>query len=184
MTATYEHESLNDLLAQWLKDYGLRILRTIRSRGVPPDDAEDVMQEVLVKAPNGFSTAKRGQYIPRAGSRKWPSMQRWITVGNKQQRPGVGQRLGDSGKVRHSGSARRSERPSCRSFWLCWTPTTRANSSLTVVRWRLFRGYTFAQIADRLGVSAVTASRWYQQELQQLRQALEGQGIESLPEQS
>ena len=54
------------------------------------------------------------------------------------------------------------------------------DSTLTVVKWRFFNKYTFVQIGKRLGVSN-NVRNWYKQGLQRLREALEDQGIKSLP---
>jgi RNA polymerase sigma factor (sigma-70 family) len=185
MLAAYGQESLNDVLARWMKDYGPEVLRTIRRRGVPRADAEDVLQEALIKAYRRLRNRQSPPTHPAAWLKKIAIRTAVDYFRKRAAEARCRKRLIDSGKLRNSYCpSTEDEREAIIRKLLALLDDNRAfGSPLKVVKWRVFKEYTYDQIADLLDVSAGTASRWHQQVLPRLRQALEDQGIKSLPEQ-
>ena len=184
MLASNDQELLNALLTRWAAEYGPDVLRTIRRHGVRAADAEDVMQETLIKA---YQQLRNHQSMPAhpKGWLKRIAVHAAVDHLRKQAAEArrIG-RLGNSGKVRGSYSPfADGELEAMLERLLALLDAKRSfDPTLTVVKLWIFDGCSFAQIGDRLGFSAMTASRWCKQGLERLREALEDRDINSLPD--
>ncbi len=186
MLASQGQKSPEDLLTQWMEEYGPEVLGTLRRRGLTLVEAEDVMQEAFMKAYQNLHDGRP----PRTNAKGWlktiaiNTATDYIRVRQAEAR--CREQMGKSGRLRdsYSPSTEDEQEANQRKLLALLDANRSFDSALSVVKWRFFEGWSFAQIGHRLGVSEMTAIRRYREALKMLRQALEDQDIKSQPEQS
>ena len=184
MLASHEQESFNDIMVRWMKDRGPKVRNMLRRNGLTLDEAEDMMQEAVVKACQQRDEGREPTTNPEG----------WLTTiainaatdyfRKRAAEARCRERLVESGKVRDSyDPPADEEREAILGKLLALLDGEGSfDSALTIVEWRFFDGCSFAEIGDVLEVSEMTARRRCDRAVQRLLQALEDQGIKSLPE--